>query len=327
MTTPDTWNGSRVLVTGATGIVGSWLCRELVRLGAHVVVLVRDQDPQSELFRSGDAESTSVVTGELEDYATVERALNEHEIGAVFHLGAQTIVGTALRSPLQTFKSNIEGSWNVLEASRRLEGLATRVVVASSDKAYGEHPKLPYHEEMPLLASHPYDVSKACTDMLARTYAESYGLPVTVARCGNIYGGGDLNWSRIVPGTIRSILRKERPVVRSDGTYVRDYLYVRDAVSGYLALADAVDRDEVRGEAFNLSTESSVTVMQIVETVCKLMQSDLEPLVLDQARGEIKSQSLAATRAGQVLGWQAEYDLERGLAETIDWYRAYLSER
>jgi CDP-glucose 4,6-dehydratase len=254
----------------------------------------------------------------------VERAINEQEVNAVFHLGAQTIVGTALRSPLPTFKSNIEGSWNVLEACRRLPDLVERVVVASSDKAYGEQPELPYTEEMPLLASHPYDASKSCTDMLARTYALTYGLPVAIARCGNIYGGADLNWSRVVPGTIRSLLRGDRPVIRSDGTYVRDYLYVEDAVEAYLLLADRVDQEAVRGEAFNFSTESWVTVREIVELICKLMKSDLEPDVRNVARSEIASQSLSAAKAKSVLGWEARWDLERGLGETIAWYRDFL---
>lgn len=322
------YDGARVLVTGATGIVGSWLCRELIARGANVVALVRDPDPQSDLYRSGDVLRTSVVAGPLEDYATVERAINEYEVTTVFHLGAQTIVGTAQRSPIQTFKSNIEGSWNVLEACRRLGDQVRAVVVASSDKAYGDQPDLPYHEAMPLQACHPYDVSKSCTDLLARTYAVSYALPTVIARCGNIYGGGDLNWSRIVPGTIRSILRGERPIVRSDGQYVRDYLYVRDAVSAYLRLAEAVIDDEaVRGEAFNFSTESWVTVLEIVDTIRKRMGSDLEPRVLDQAKAEIKSQSLSAARAKRELGWSAAWDLDRGLDETIAWYRSYLTAR
>ena len=318
------WDGQGVLVTGATGMVGSWLCRKLLDAGARVVALVRDDDPQSELYRSGDVLRATVVNGKLEDYDAVERALNEHEVSSVFHLGAQTIVGTALRSPLPTFKSNIEGSWNLLEACRRLGDLVARIVIASSDKAYGDQEDLPYTEEMPLLAVHPYDVSKSCTDLLARSYARTYRLPVAIARCGNIYGGGDLNWSRIVPGTIRSLLRGERPVIRSDGTYVRDYLYVRDAVSAYLALAREVERDDIRGEAFNLSTESWITVREIVERITKLMGSDLEPEVLDRARAEIRNQSLSAARARSVLGWTAEWDLDRGLEETIAWYRTYL---
>lgn len=322
------WSKERVLVTGATGIVGAWLCRELIARNAQVVALVRDPDPQSELYRSGDVQRVSVVAGPLEDYATVERAINEHEVTTVFHLGAQTIVGTAQRSPIQTFKSNIEGSWNVLEASRRLAGQVGAVVVASSDKAYGDQPELPYHEDMPLLACHPYDVSKSCTDMLARTYAVSYALPTVIARCGNIYGGGDLNWSRIVPGTIRSILLGERPIIRSDGRYVRDYLYVRDAVAAYLSLADAArERTDVQGEAFNFSTESWVTVREIVDAILSAMGSDLEPEVLDRVKAEIKSQSLSAERARRELGWKAGWSLEQGLEETIAWYRDYLGER
>ncbi len=305
-------------------MVGSWLCRELIACGAGVVALVRDHDPQSDFYRSGDAERAAVVTGPLEDYATVERAINEHEVSAVFHLGAQTIVGTALRSPLQSFKSNIEGSWNLLEACRRLDGLVKCVVVASSDKAYGEQPVLPYTEDMALLATHPYDVSKACVDLLARSYAQTYGLAVTIARCGNIYGGADLNWSRVVPGTIRSILRAERPVIRSDGTFVRDYLYVRDAVSAYMCLAEELTRSDVRGEAFNFSLESPATVREIVDQICRTMNSDLQPVVLDQAKSEIRSQSLSSAKARRVLDWSPGWSMERGLEETVAWYRSYL---
>ena len=319
------WDGKSVLVTGATGMVGSWLCRELIARGATVVALVRDHDPQSDFYRSGDAERAAVVTGPLEDYSTVERAINEHEVSVVFHLGAQTIVGTALRSPLQSFKSNIEGSWNLLEACRRLDGLVERVVVASSDKAYGEQPVLPYTEDMALLATHPYDVSKACVDLIARSYAQTYGVAVTIARCGNIYGGADLNWSRVVPGTIRSILRGERPVIRSDGTFVRDYLYVRDAVSAYMCLAEEVPRSDVRGEAFNFSLDSPVTVREIVDKISRTMKSDLQPEVLDQAKSEIRSQSLSSTKARKLLDWSPGWSFERGLEETVSWYRNYLT--
>ena len=305
-------------------MVGSWLCRELITCGAAVVALVRDHDPQSDFYRSGDAERAVVVTGPLENYATVERAINEHDVSAVFHLGAQTIVGTALRSPLQSFKSNIEGSWNLLEACRRLDGLVKCVVVASSDKAYGEQPVLPYTEDMALPATHPYDVSKDCVDLLARSYAQTYGLAVTIARCGNIYGGADLNWSRVVPGTIRSILRAERPVIRSDCTFVRDYLYVRDAVSAYMCLAEELTRSDVRGEAFNFSLESPATVREIVDQICRTMNSDLQPVVLDQAKSEIRSQSLSSAKARRVLDWSPGWSMERGLEETVAWYRSYL---
>lgn len=323
MSEPAGWAGRRALVTGATGILGSWLCRELLERGAAVVALVRDVDPQSQLYRSGDADRLTVVQGRLEDERAVERAMNEHETDVVFHLGAQTIVGTALRAPRPTFESNVQGTWNVLEACRALKGLVTAVVVASSDKAYGEQAKLPYTEDAPLDAVHPYDVSKACTDLLARSYAATYGVPAAISRCGNIYGGGDLNWSRIVPGTIRSLLRGERPIVRSDGTFVRDYLYVKDAVGAYLALAEQIGRDGVRGEAFNFSTESWVTVREIVDEIAKQMGSKLEPIVKNEARSEIRSQSLSAAKAKRVLGWTARWTLPKGLAETIAWYREH----
>jgi CDP-glucose 4,6-dehydratase len=315
----------RVLVTGATGIVGSWLVRRLVEDGAFVVAFIRDLNPQSELIRSGLWTRTTVVSGALEDYHAVERAVSEHEVDTVFHLAAQAIVTTALRSPLATFEANIRGTYNLLDACRVHAGLVQRVVVASSDKAYGESPTLPYTEDMPLVGRHPYDVSKSCADLLALTYAHTYGLPVIVARCGNIYGGGDLNWSRIVPGTIRSLLRGERPVIRSNGQFVRDYIYVRDVVEAYLALADHVAKDAGRGEAFNFSPESRVTVLEITREIQRLMNcEDLEPVILDRARAEIPSQYLDSSKAARALGWSPRYSLESGLVETIAWYREFL---
>jgi CDP-glucose 4,6-dehydratase len=314
-----------VLVTGATGFVGSWLVKDLLRHGASVVALVRDLDHQSELVRSGAVERVSVVNGRLEDYAAVERAVNEFEVDTVFHLGAQAIVGAALRNPLPTFEANIRGTYHVLEACRVHAGLVKAVVIASSDKAYGDTDHLPYTEEHPLIGRHPYDVSKSCTDLLAAAYYHTYGLPVAVARCGNVYGGGDLNWSRIVPGTIRSFLRRERPVLRSDGTFVRDYFYVEDAAAAYVALAEQIDRPEVKGQAFNFSTESYVTVRQIVDAVASVMGvHDLPPVVLGQAKGEIRDQSLDAGRARAVLGWAARHDLTAGLTKTVAWYRKLL---
>jgi CDP-glucose 4,6-dehydratase len=319
------WVDRRVLVTGATGIVGSALTRRLLDTGAYVVVLVRDWDPQSELVRTGDIQRTSVVNGRLEDYASIERAINEHEIETVFHLGAQPIVTTALRNPLPTFEANIRGSYNLLEACRVHRSLVSSVVVASSDKAYGDAPALPYTEEMPVNGRHPYDVSKSCTDLLALTYAHTYHLPVIVARCGNIYGGGDLNWSRIVPGTIRSVLRNERPVIRSDGQFIRDYIYVRDVVDAYLALGNHVSKDRGAGEAFNFSPESRVTVLEITREIQRLMQRpDLEPIILNQAEAEIPNQYLDSRKAERELGWSPRYSLESGLLETIEWYRAFL---
>ncbi len=313
----------RVLVTGATGMVGSWLVKELLNEGAVVVTLILDADPQSELIRSGDIARTAVVNGALEDLSTLERAITLHEVDTVFHLGAQTIVGAAHRAPLYTFEANIRGTYNLLEACRRHSDLVARVVVASSDKAYGEQ-ALPYTEQSPLLGRHPYEVSKSCADMLAQSYHHTYGLPVTIARCGNIYGGGDLNWSRIVPGTIRDFFRGQRPVIRSNGTFLRDYVYVKDAVSAYLRLAEAVERPEVAGRAFNFGDQAPLTVLQIVSALQRLMACEhLEPDVRNQARGEIPNQSVSAERARTVLGWQSRYSLEQGLAETVEWYRPF----
>lgn len=322
----DAWGSRRVLVTGATGMVGSWLVKELLERGARVVGLVRDADPRSELYRSGDVDRISVVNGRLEDLRTVERAVNEHAVDTVFHLGAQTIVGAAQRAPLATFESNVRGTWNLLEACRRHDGLVDRVVVASSDKAYGAQADLPYTEDSPLEATRPYEVSKACADLLTRSYHETYRLPVTVARCGNVYGGGDLNWSRIVPGTIRSLLRGERPVIRSDGTYVRDYIYVEDVVDAYLDLADALDGQGADGEAFNFSTESPLSVLEIVDRLRGILDGgDLEPRILDEAEGEIEAQHLSAAKARERLGWSPRWELDEGLRETVAWYRDALS--
>jgi len=316
------------LVTGATGLVGSWLCRRLLDDGLHVVALVRDWDPQSELIRSGDIRRCAVVSGCLEDYPTLVRAITEHETDTVFHLGAQAIVGTAFISPLATFEANIRGTYNLLEACRVHRDLVQRTVVASSDKAYGDSQVLPYTEEMPANGRHPYDVSKSCTDLLAQTYAASYGLNLAVARCGNIYGGGDLNWSRIVPGTIRSVLEGKAPVLRSDGSFIRDYIYVEDVVDAYLALAEGAGREGVRGEAFNFSPQRPLTVLEITRAVLAAMdRPDLEPVILNQARAEIRDQYLDAGKAARVLGWEPRYALEEGLESTVAWYRAFMRDR
>jgi len=319
------WSDKRVLVTGATGMVGAWATRRLVDEGAHVVVLVRDADPQSELLRSGTIAQTSVVNGRLEDYETVERAVNEHDVDTVLHLGAQTIVGTAFRSPMQTLQANVAGSWNILEAARIHPELVRRVVVASSDKAYGAVAELPYTEDMPLRGTAPYEVSKSCTDLISASYALTYNTPVAIARCGNIYGGGDLNWSRIVPGTIRSLLRGDQPVLRSDGTFLRDYLYVEDVVDAYLATAQALDGTIAPGTAFNFSDEKPLSVMDIYTAVCAaVVGGPVEPIVLGQAKEEIKDQYLDSAKARQELDWSASWSLEQGLAQTVSWYRRLL---
>jgi CDP-glucose 4,6-dehydratase len=322
----DWWADRRVLVTGATGVIGSWLVKELLAEGAFVVALVLDLDPQSELVRSGDLARVTVVNGRLESFATLERAINLHEIETIFHLGAQTLVEVAHRFPLATWEANVRGTYNLLEAARLHASLVRRVVIASSDKAYGSSDTLPYTEEDPLAARHPYEVSKACTDLIARSYHEAYGLPVATARCGNVFGGGDLNWSRIVPGTIRSHLRNERPRIRSDGSYVRDYVYVRDAARAYMDLAQAIDVERVAGEAFNFGLESPITVLQLVGKIGRLMSREhIEPEIEDRAVGEIHDQYLSARKAREVLGWNPRYELDTALRETIDWYRAFLA--
>lgn len=320
------WADKRVAVTGATGMVGAWLVRRLVDEGASVVVLVRDADPQSELFRSGTINRTSVVNGHLEDYETLERLVNEHATDTVMHLGAQTIVETARRSPLQTLKSNVAGTWNVLEAARVHEALVRRVVVASSDKAYGAVQVLPYREDMPLRGSAPYEVSKSCADLIATSYATTYGIPAAVVRCGNIYGGGDLNWSRIVPGTVRSLLRGEQPVLRSDGTGLRDYLYVEDAVDAYLVAAKSLDEAVPPGAAFNISNERPVSTLDMYSAVCRATVGEaVEPKVLSQATDEIKDQYLDSSKARKTLNWKATWSLDAGLTETVSWYRRLLA--
>lgn len=322
------WQGRNVLVTGATGIVGPWLVKDLLRHSANVVVLVRDMNPQSELHQSGDINRVTVVNGELENFLSLERAINEYEIATVFHLGAQAIVQTARRFPLSTFESNIRGTYNLLEACRIHKDLVKQIVVASSDKAYGEQPKLPYTEDMPLVGRHPYEVSKTCTDLIAQSYYHAYCLPVAIVRCGNIYGGGDLNWSRIVPGTIRSFLKREQPIIRSDGTYVRDYVYVKDVAQTYVRVAEGLQNETIWGEAFNFSDESPKTVLEIVKVIQKLAGCEqIKPKILNSAQGEIHSQYLSSAKLRKLLNWKSRFNLERGLNETIDWYRAFLNNR
>jgi CDP-glucose 4,6-dehydratase len=319
------WQDRRVLVTGCTGLVGAWTVRALLQRGAHVVGVVRDRVAGSELQRGGLWQHIDVAHGCVEDQPFLERVLAEYEVQTVFHLAAQTIVGIANRCPLSTFETNIKGTWCLLEAARRC-GKPPHVVVASSDKAYGEQEQLPYTEEAPLAARHPYDVSKACADMLALTYHHTYGLPVCVTRCGNFYGGGDLNWNRIVPGTIRSVLRGERPVIRSDGSYVRDYFYVKDGAAAYLHLAECLAcRPEVAGQAFNFSTEIQVTVLEMVRRILNRLGSTLEPDVRNEAGNEIPHQYLSAARARRLLAWRPRYQLDEALDETIAWYRDYLA--
>lgn len=318
----DYWRGRSVFVTGCTGLLGSWLTEGLVQRGATVTGLVRDWVPRSRLLTQALDQRINLVRGEVEDLYTIERSLNEYEVEVVFHLAAQTIVGTANRNPLSTFETNIRGTWNVLEACRRVPTVK-RILVASSDKAYGEQTVLPYDESMPLEGIHPYDASKSCADRLAVAYFSTYGSPVCITRCGNFYGGGDLNFNRLVPGTIRSILHNEPPVIRSDGQYVRDYFYIEDAVEAYLLLAERMKDPALFGHAFNFSNETQLTVLDLVANILKVMgREDLRPLVLDAARHEIRRQYLSAEKARRLLGWKPLFTLEEGLARTADWYRA-----
>lgn len=322
---PMTWSNRPVFVTGGAGLVGNALVDELVGLGASVVVLVRDDVPSPLQEWNPSMAKVTKVHGKLEDQALMERILGEYDIKTVFHLAAQAIVGVANRNPISTFESNIQGTWSLLEACRR-SPLVTEVVVASSDKAYGEQPVLPYTEDMPLLARNPYDVSKACTDMLAQSYAYTYGMNAAISRCGNFFGEGDFNWSRIVPGTIRSIVRNEPPVLRSDGTLIRDYFYVRDGAHAYRVLAEhlAANPDKIRGEAFNFSTDQEVSVIDLTNMLLKLMGSDLKPVIQNNAPNEILKQNLSSAKARKELGWTPQYTLEDGLKRTIAWYENFL---
>ncbi len=322
---PAFWRDRPVLVTGATGLLGGWIVQALIELQADVVCLVRDWVPQSELVRRGRLEKVKVARGDVRDQPLLERVLNEFEIETVLHLAAQTIVGTANRNPVSTFETNVAGTWALLEAARRVSTVK-QVVLASSDKAYGDQEKLPYTEDTPLEGRHIYDASKSCADLVAQSFAHVYGVPVAITRCGNFYGGGDLNWNRIVPGTIRSVLRGNRPVIRSDGSYVRDYIYAEDAVAAYLFLAEHLaKRPELRGEAFNFSNESQVSVLEVANKILAMMGSKLKPEVLGQATNEIKHQYLSAEKARRMLGWKPRFTLDTGLERTIAWYREFLS--
>src|SRR5947209_11113567 len=321
------WQDRPTLVTGATGLLGSWLTRRLVESGADVVCLVRDWIPQSEIVRSGLLSSVKVVRGDICDRDLIERTLGEYETDTVFHLAAQTIVSIANRNPISTFESNIQGTWHLLESCRRSLQVKN-IVLASSDKAYGDQKTLPYSEATPLAGQHPYDVSKSCADLIAQAYAVSYGLPVAITRCGNFYGGGDLNWNRIVPGTIRSIIRGERPVIRSDGHFVRDYFYIEDGAAAYMLLAERLALNPcLHGQAFNFANELQVTVLELVQRILNQMGSSLAPDIRNEACNEIRHQYLSAERARQVLEWQPLFTLDEGLKRTIAWYQEFFRDR
>ncbi|MEC1621897.1 GDP-mannose 4,6-dehydratase [Bacillus mojavensis] len=316
------WKNKDVFVTGCTGLLGSYLVKELIEQGANVTGLVRDHVPQSNLYQGEHVKKMNIVQGALEDLPVIERALGEYEIDTVFHLAAQAIVGVANRNPVSTFEANILGTWNVLEACRK-HPLIKRVIVASSDKAYGDQENLPYDEDMPLQGKHPYDVSKSCADLISHTYFHTYGLPVCITRCGNLYGGGDLNFNRIIPQTIQLVLNGEAPEIRSDGTFVRDYFYIEDAVQAYLLLAEKMEEHNLAGEAFNFSNEIQLPVLELVEKILKKMNSNLKPKVLNQGSNEIKHQYLSAEKARKLLNWTPAYTIDEGLEKTIAWYTEF----
>ena len=317
------WLDRPVLVTGGTGLLGSWLVQRLAGTGADITCLVRDWVPQSELVKSGLFSEVKVVRGDIRDIQVLDRILSEYEIDTVFHLAAQTIVTIANRNPLLTLESNIAGTWNLLEACRR-NTKVKQIVAASSDKAYGDQKDLPYSENTPLQGQHPYDVSKSCADLISHMYAKSFEIPVCVTRCGNFYGGGDLNWNRIIPGTVRSVLRGQAPIIRSDGKFIRDYFYVEDGANAYMVLAEQMaGKPELKGEAFNFSNELQVSVLELVEKILKLMKSDLQPVILNEVSNEIRHQYLSAAKARNKLNWKPLFTLDEGLHKTIESYQEF----
>lgn len=319
----DFWTDRPTFITGATGLVGGWLVKALIARGADIVCLVRDQVYQCEIFRAGLDKRVRIVRGDVFDQSLLERVLNEYEIDTVFHLAAQTIVGVANRNPVSTFESNIGGTWALMEACRRCPTVR-QIVIASSDKAYGDQEKLPYEEDAPLQGRHPYDCSKSCADLISTCYAHTYKLPVAITRCGNFFGGGDLNWNRLIPGTIRSILRGNAPVIRSDGTLIRDYFYVEDGAFAYISLAEALAKQrDLIGHAFNFSSELQVTVLDVVRMILELLQSPLQPDIRCEAVHEIRHQYLSARKAHTMLGWRPLYAFQEGLDRTIRWYKDF----
>jgi CDP-glucose 4,6-dehydratase len=320
------WRERPVLVTGASGLLGGWLVDMLLERGAHVVCLIRDGSPRSRFFADELDRRCSIANGSLSDRATLSRVLSEYEIDTVFHLAAQTLVGVAKRDPISTLEANVQGTWNLLEAARQAE--TRQIVVASSDKAYGCSDDLPYLESHPLQGEYPYDVSKSCADLICRMYARTYQLPVCITRCGNLFGGGDLNFSRTIPGVIRSTVFGEPFLIRSDGLFIRDFLYVKDAALAYLHLAEHLASDRsIAGEAFNFSMGIRLTVLDLVEQVLEMMGAEhLQPVIQNIASSEIREQYMDAGKAARVLGWTPRYTLREGLSETISWYVEFLQD-
>jgi CDP-glucose 4,6-dehydratase len=317
------WPERSVLVTGATGFLGGWLVRALLEERAHVVALIRDTVPTSMLYQEGLINRIVVVQGDVQDGPLLRRILSEYSVSTVFHLAAQAIVGVANADPVGTLETNVRGTWTLLEAARQCR--VREIVVASSDKAYGASANLPYLEDHPLRGQFPYDVSKSCADLICAMYADTYKLPVVVTRCANLFGGGDLNFSRTIPGVILATSRGERFRIRSDGSFVRDLLYVKDAVTAYMTLATALANDSsLVGEAFIFSSETRISVLQLVRQVLEVMgQPRLEPIIQNIATAEIREQYMDCEKSRRVIGWSPFYTLEQALRETVLWYRHY----
>ncbi len=319
------WIDRPVLITGCSGLTGSWLAARLDKSGADVVGLIRDQIPGSQLYRSGTIKKISVVYGDISDYKLLERALVEYEIDTIFHLAAQTIVSIANRAPLSTFETNIKGTWSLLEAARR-NPTVHHILVASTDRVYGDQEALPYVEDMALLGSHPYDVSKSCAELIARAYAKTYDLPLVITRFANIYGGGDLNWNRLIPGSLRSVIRGERPIIRSDGSLKRDYVFVEDVVKGYLIAAEQLQSDSFRGQIFNMGTDKPTSVLDVVKNIIAISdQPQLTPLILNEEKKAMVDKHVDSKKAEDMLGWNPQHNLRSGLSKTMDWYREFLA--
>jgi len=321
------WNLKNVLVTGGSGFLGSYIIEKLIAKNANVIAIIRDQIPNSRLFYENLNKNITIVQGDITDYRLIERTLNEYEIEIVFHLAAQTIVQIANRAPISTFDSNIKGSWNIFEASRNINTIE-RIIVASSDKAYGPKEKLPYYESDPLNAKHPYDLSKAVTDMLAQSYYSTYKLPIGITRCGNLYGGGDLNFNRIVPQTIRSIIYNQNPEIRSDGTFLRDYFFVEDAADSYIVFAENLLEKKLEGQAFNFGTGEPVSVLDLVDKIIRISKKDsLKPIIRNTAKDEIKNQYLDCNKAYKVFKWKPKYSIETGLKKSYEWYKMWFNKK
>lgn len=325
----DFWKNKNVFITGTTGFLGSWLTKFLIDDKANVIALNRDITPKSILWSSSEEfdyikEKLTVVHGCLEDYQLLERILNEYEIDTVFHLGAQTIVGVANRNPLSTFETNIRGTYHLLEACRRNKDYIQAIVVASTDKAYKANEKLPYEENAPLMGTHPYEVSKSCADLLSYAYYDTYRLPICVVRCGNLFGPGDLNFNRLIPGTIRSVIIGERPLIRSNGSIIRDYFYVKEGAFAYKYLAEKMYELNISGEVFNFSNNLQLSVLEVVDKLLEIMECSIKPQVLGEASNEVKCFYLSARKAIEILKWNPQYTHDESLKETVDWYRNFL---